>query len=82
VAEVLRPDDLVVAVCDNAYEQLGPDAARRLHWSVPDPAPADTDDAFERAFTDIAGRIQRLAPALQLNGGHDDGHLPSPGSQR
>ena len=72
VAEVRRPDDLVIAVCDNAYEQLGPDAGRRLHWSVPDPAPADTDDAFENAFTDIATRIDRLAPALRPVGGHGD----------
>jgi protein-tyrosine-phosphatase len=64
VSDVLRPGDLVIAVCDNAYEQLGADGGRRLHWSVPDPAPADTDDAFEAAFTDIARRIGRLAPAL------------------
>lgn len=61
--DVLYPDDLVVAVCDSAHELLG--ARDRLHWSVPDPVRADTDDAFERAFTDIAGRIDRLAPAVQ-----------------
>jgi len=32
---------------------------------VPDPVPADTDDAFEAAFSDIAARVDRLAPALQ-----------------
>jgi protein-tyrosine-phosphatase len=69
VAQVLRPDDLVVAVCDNAYERLDPAGGgqRRLHWSVPDPAPADTDAAFEAAYTDIAGRVQRLAPALRAS---------------
>lgn len=66
VDEVLRPDDLVVAVCDNAHEQLDVD---RLHWSVPDPAPAATDDAFDRAFTDLANRVDRLAPAVHAPGG-------------
>jgi ArsR family transcriptional regulator, arsenate/arsenite/antimonite-responsive transcriptional repressor / arsenate reductase (thioredoxin) len=67
VADVVRQHDLVVAVCDNAHESLGT-AGRRLHWSVPDPAPADTDAAFESAYTDIAARIARLAPILP-NGG-------------
>jgi protein-tyrosine-phosphatase/DNA-binding HxlR family transcriptional regulator len=66
VRDVLRPDDLVVAVCDNAHEQLPGHAGPRLHWSVPDPAPVDTDTAFESAYTDIATRIQRLAPALHF----------------
>lgn len=66
VDEVLRPDDLVVAVCDNAHEQLDVD---RLHWSVPDPASAATDDAFDRAFTDLANRVDRLAPAVHAPGG-------------
>lgn len=64
VSDVLRDDDLVVAVCDNAHEQLPVEPTRRLHWSVPDPARADTDTAFEAALTDIAGRIDRLVPAL------------------
>jgi protein-tyrosine-phosphatase len=41
-----------------------------LHWSVPDPAPIDTDKAFEDAFVDIATRIDRLVPTLQE--AHDD----------
>jgi protein-tyrosine-phosphatase/DNA-binding transcriptional ArsR family regulator len=64
VADVVRRDDLVIAVCDNAHEHL-PGASRpRLHWSVPDPAPRGTDAAFEAAYTEIAARIDRLAPAL------------------
>jgi hypothetical protein len=31
---------------------------------VPDPATADTDAAFEAAFTALAGRVDRLAAAL------------------
>jgi protein-tyrosine-phosphatase len=64
VDDVLRDDDLVVAVCDNAHEHLPGRTGQRLHWSVPDPAPADTDAAFEAAYTDIATRIERLASAL------------------
>jgi ArsR family transcriptional regulator, arsenate/arsenite/antimonite-responsive transcriptional repressor / arsenate reductase (thioredoxin) len=70
LADVVRDGDLVIAVCDNAHEHLAaaadvPRQARsRLHWSVPDPVPADTDTAFEAAYTDLAGRIDRIAPAL------------------
>jgi protein-tyrosine-phosphatase len=65
VAAVMRREDLMIAVCDNAHENLA--AQPRLHWSVPDPAPIDTDAAFEAAYTDLAGRIDRLAPALTLD---------------
>ncbi|MBE8517028.1 helix-turn-helix domain-containing protein [Amycolatopsis sp. H6(2020)] len=71
VEEVLHEDDLVVAVCDNAHEELGPHAAR-LHWSVPDPARVDTDKAFDRAFHDLADRIDRLTPAVHLPGEQND----------
>lgn len=64
VSEVVGADDLVIAVCDNAHETLTGAARPRLHWSVPDPAPVDTDAAFEAAYTDLAGRIERLAPTL------------------
>ncbi|TCC21635.1 ArsR family transcriptional regulator [Kribbella sindirgiensis] len=64
IAEVARPDDLVIAVCDIAYEQLPADVRPRVHWSVPDPAPVDTDAAFEAAYDEIAGRIDRLAPLV------------------
>ena len=67
VSRVLRPGDLVVAVCDSAYEHLGPERAG-LHWSVPDPVPADTDAAFEAAFGEIVGRINRFAPVLRSSG--------------
>jgi ArsR family transcriptional regulator, arsenate/arsenite/antimonite-responsive transcriptional repressor / arsenate reductase (thioredoxin) len=68
VADVLRPDDLVVAVCDSAYEELGPGAAG-LHWSVPDPVPADTQAAFERAYEEIEQRVERLVGAVEGTGG-------------
>jgi protein-tyrosine-phosphatase/DNA-binding transcriptional regulator YdaS (Cro superfamily) len=61
---VLRPGDLVVAVCDNAHEELGARAYGRLHWSVPDPVRVGTDDAFEHALGLIEARVSRLAPAV------------------
>ena len=63
VGEVLQSGDLVVAVCDSAYEELGP-APDRLHWSVPDPVRVDTDAAFERAYEDLDERVDRLVTAL------------------
>ena len=63
IRDVLRRDDLVIAVCDNAHESLPADQPR-LHWSVPDPARVDTDDAFEAAYTDLAERIDRLTRTL------------------
>ena len=65
VANVLRPEDLVVAVCDTAHEHLGEQPAERLHWSVPDPARIGSDDAFDNALRDLADRVDRLAPAVQ-----------------
>ncbi|MER7003222.1 helix-turn-helix domain-containing protein [Dactylosporangium sp. NPDC000555] len=67
IGDVVREGDLVIAVCDNAHEDLAGPAAPvhpRLHWSVPDPVRTDTDAAFEAAYTDLAGRIDRLAPAV------------------
>ncbi len=60
VDQVLRPDDLVVAVCDSAHEELDPDLPR-LHWSIPDPVRVGTDAAFDAAYTQINDRIWALA---------------------
>ncbi|MFC4019303.1 helix-turn-helix domain-containing protein [Micromonospora sp. GCM10011542] len=65
VSDVVRADDLLIAVCDNAHEQLTGPVRPRLHWSVPDPARVDTDDAFEAAFADLADRVERVAPAIR-----------------
>jgi protein-tyrosine-phosphatase/DNA-binding HxlR family transcriptional regulator len=64
IADVVHDGDLVIAVCDNAHEDMTGPARSRLHWSVPDPVRVDTDEAFEAAYTDLAGRIDRLAPAV------------------
>ena len=68
MSDVLRTDDLVVAVCDNAYEELGP-AAGRLHWSVADPVRVGTPAAFERAYSEIERRVDRLAGAVAASPG-------------
>lgn len=58
---VLRGDDLVVAVCDRAYEELNRAEGAALHWAVSDPVRIGTDAAFESAYQEIAVRVQRLA---------------------
>ena len=58
--DVLGAGDLVVTVCDAAHEERPGDA----HWSVADPARTGEPTAFDRALTDLAGRISRLAPAV------------------
>jgi len=61
LSAVLRADDLVITVCDNAHEELG-DVG--LHWSVPDPVQIGGRHAFEDAFEEISARITDLAPRL------------------
>ena len=61
-ADVLSGDELVIAVCDRAYEDLD---SQPLHWSIPDPALAESAEAFEGAYDDITGRINRLAASFQ-----------------
>ena len=63
VDDVARRGDLLIAVCDHAHEAL-PDKQRRLHWSVRDPVPVDTDEAFEAAYAELAARIDRLASSI------------------
>jgi protein-tyrosine-phosphatase/DNA-binding transcriptional ArsR family regulator len=60
---VADPGDLLIAVCDHVHETL-PAHRTRLHWSVPDPVPVDTDAAFEAAYADLADRVERFAPTL------------------
>ena len=62
--DVLRRGDLVIAVCDNAHEELPADLGR-IHWSIPDPVRAPVNDAFDRALDELTERIKRLATALQ-----------------
>ena len=60
--DVVRSEDLVVAVCDQVHEELP--AGPRLHWSVPDPVRRGSPADFEAAFQDIVGRVAQLADAI------------------
>lgn len=71
ITQVAHDGDLVIAVCDNAHEELTGPVRPRLHWSVPDPVRVDTDAAFEAAFTDLAARVDRLAPVINSGDRHD-----------
>ncbi len=62
VDDVLGGDELLIAVCDRAYEELPAPAA---HWSIPDPARVDRPAAFEAAFADITARIDQLASSFE-----------------
>ncbi|MFC7535370.1 helix-turn-helix domain-containing protein [Actinoplanes sp. GCM10030250] len=70
VDDIVHDGDLIIAVCDNAHENLTGAVRPRLHWSVPDPVRVDTDEAFEAAYTDLADRIDRIAPTLTLGADH------------
>jgi ArsR family transcriptional regulator, arsenate/arsenite/antimonite-responsive transcriptional repressor / arsenate reductase (thioredoxin) len=65
LSDVLLPTDLVIAVCDNAHEELPADL-HRLHWSIPDPVRASRRDAFDQTLDDLIDRIDRFAPTLEI----------------
>ena len=52
--------ELVISVCDRAYEDGVPDAQAHLHWSVPDPVRAGDKASFRNAFSTIARRVEHL----------------------
>jgi protein-tyrosine-phosphatase len=61
--DLVREDgDLVITVCDLAYEELGGLAV--VHWSVPDPVPAGDPDGFDAALAELGRRVGLLAPRL------------------
>ena len=64
VGDVVHDGDLVIAVCDNAHEDLAGPGRPRLHWSIPDPVRSDTDAAFEAVYTDLDDRITRIATTV------------------
>ncbi|KRE26530.1 ArsR family transcriptional regulator [Mycobacterium sp. Soil538] len=63
LGDVLAAGDLVIAVCDNAHEELPGDLVR-LHWSVADPVRTERAEAFDAAVIDLADRIDRLVPNI------------------
>jgi protein-tyrosine-phosphatase/DNA-binding HxlR family transcriptional regulator len=62
LAEVQHDDDMIVAVCDLAHEELGGLAA--VHWSVPDPVAAGSPESFDAALAELRRRVGLLAPRL------------------
>lgn len=75
IDDVLRPDDMVVSVCDSVNEELGEVPNRRFHWSVPDPARVGTDAAFAGAVDDLRARVAHLAPRVRYRR-HDTRSAP------
>ena len=61
IEDVLRPDDVVISVCDAVNEELAPMDNPRIHWSIPDPAAIGTDAAFDAAVDELRERITHLA---------------------
>jgi protein-tyrosine-phosphatase len=77
----LSRDDYLVTVCDNAHEDLHRSGAleapaHRLHWSVPDPVPVGSKQAFEGVYADLHGRVVTLARHLAPT------DAPRPGTAR
>jgi protein-tyrosine-phosphatase len=66
IADVTTGDELIVTVCDSAFEEIGDDA--RLHWSIGDPVPLGSQRAFDVAFAQIAARVEQLAPHVTKEG--------------
>jgi protein-tyrosine-phosphatase/DNA-binding HxlR family transcriptional regulator len=62
VSDVRHDGDLIVTVCDLAHEEIGGLAA--LHWSVPDPVPAGSQESFDAALAELDRRVRLLAPRL------------------
>lgn len=61
--DTVRQDgDLLVTVCDRAYEELAPGRAAAVHWSVPDPVPVGVPDAFTAAAGDLERRVSTVRP--------------------
>ncbi|KMM46662.1 ArsR family transcriptional regulator [Cellulomonas sp. A375-1] len=65
VDDVRREGDLVITVCDRAHEEVG--LAADVHWSIPDPVPYGSDDAFDHAVTELSRRVAQLAPRLVMS---------------
>ncbi|GAB3279539.1 arsenate reductase/protein-tyrosine-phosphatase family protein [Kineosporia babensis] len=63
IDEVTEEGDLVVTLCDKAHESLK--RAQSLHWSVPNPSPIGTRQAYVSALTEIDRRVQALASHVQ-----------------
>ncbi len=72
VAEFVgRPIDVVITVCDDAAEECPtfPGNVERIHWSVPDPAAAEGDEAKLVTFRAVRdGLVERFRAFLSARG--------------
>ena len=66
IEDVSTGSELIVTVCDSAFEELGDGA--RLHWSIGDPVAVGSRRAFDEAFDQIASRVHQLAPHVVHEG--------------
>jgi ArsR family transcriptional regulator, arsenate/arsenite/antimonite-responsive transcriptional repressor / arsenate reductase (thioredoxin) len=62
IGDVRHDGDLVITVCDLAYEELA--EATAVHWSVPDPVPAGDPGSFDAALAELSRRVVLFAPRL------------------
>ena len=62
--DVMPANELVIAVCDNAHEELDP-YLPRIHWSVADPVRRESRASFEDAFAQLSGRVRHLSSRLE-----------------
>lgn len=74
IDDVLRPDDVLVSVCDAVNEELGELANQRIHWSIADPASVGTDAAFVEVVRDLRHRTGNLAPRIRYRRHSRKGH--------
>lgn len=56
---------VVVTVCDQAHEELGPDH-RWLHWSIPDPVGDGRRAGFDRVLDELRERIDAIATPMPV----------------
>jgi protein-tyrosine-phosphatase/DNA-binding transcriptional ArsR family regulator len=64
IDDVVRPDDVIVSVCDAVNEELPDLDNPHIHWSIPDPTSVGTDAAFNATVIELRDRIASLAPRV------------------
>lgn len=65
-----QPFDAVITVCDSAADNCPflPGKYNRIHWSFPDPAAVEGDDAKRQAFRAVRdGLIVKMRQFIQLS---------------
>jgi len=62
-----RRFDYVITLCDRVREECPefPNHPGLIHWSVPDPSPEGTTDAFRRTADEVASRVGFLLDVIE-----------------